>query len=225
MILHTASRSLHDLGLAARFGGTLANAVALNRAAGRTRRLSDAGAVTNSGWDDWTPVNAAAIGAHVAGSVGQLLGNRGRVAGQAGVGTMSVVKTGLTVAALGASGYARSLGKQVSRARGRPDGGRHDPNETTPEPVAKAQRQLTASAVGGAGPDRSARGGQRLRRRATAPPVGDRRVGQPAQLIDAVGTDRRLGAAPPHRTAAGARAIGDHRPWRSAQVRPVPPQS
>lgn len=224
MILHTASRSLHDLGLAARFGGTLANAVALNRAAGRTRRLSDAGAVTNSGWDDWTPVNAAAIGAHVAGSVGQLLGNRGRVAGQAGVGTMSVVKTGLTVAALGATGTpdrwaSRYRGTGTSRWRtARPQ--RDD---------ARAGRQGAAptdrSAVGGAGPDRSARGGQRLRRRATAPPVGDRRVGQPAQLIDAVGTDRRLGAAPPHRTAAGARAIGDHRPWRSAQVRPVPPQS
>lgn len=52
------------------FGGTLANAVALNAAAGETRRLSDAGAVVNAGWDRWTPVNAAAIGANLLGSVG-----------------------------------------------------------------------------------------------------------------------------------------------------------
>jgi len=49
--LNTISRSLHDVGLAAWFGGTLANAVALNAAAGETRRLSDAGAVVNAGWD------------------------------------------------------------------------------------------------------------------------------------------------------------------------------
>ena len=144
MVLNTVSRSLHDLGLAAWFGGTLANAVALNRAAGQTRRLSDAGAVTNSGWNAWTPVNAAAIGAHLAGSVGQLLGNRGRVAGQAGVGTMSLVKTGLTVGALGASGYARLLSKKVAELGNVPVEDGTTPSEMTPEPVAKAQRQLTA---------------------------------------------------------------------------------
>ena len=35
MALNTISRSLHDVGLAAWFGGTLANAVALNAAAGK----------------------------------------------------------------------------------------------------------------------------------------------------------------------------------------------
>jgi hypothetical protein len=138
------SRSLHDLGLAAWFGGTLANAVALNRAAGQTRRLSDAGAVTNAGWDAWTPVNAAAIGAHLVGSVGQLIGNRGRVAGQSGVGTMSVLKTGLTLAALAVTGYARVLGRKVSADRGVPVQDGTTPTEATPEPVAAAQRQLTA---------------------------------------------------------------------------------
>jgi len=46
MALNTISRSLHDVGLAAWFGGTLANAVALNAAAGETRRLSDAGGLS-----------------------------------------------------------------------------------------------------------------------------------------------------------------------------------
>lgn len=144
MMLNTISRSLHDVGLSAWFGGTLANAVALNRAAGETRRLSDAGAVTNAGWDAWTPVNGAAIAAHLAGSVGQLVGNRERVAGQSGVGTMSVVKTGLTVAALGVTAYARVLGRKVSQEREVPVADGTTPAEATPEPVAKAQAQLTS---------------------------------------------------------------------------------
>jgi hypothetical protein len=40
--------------------------------------------VANAGWDRWTPVNAAAIGAHVIGSVGQLRANKERVARQQG---------------------------------------------------------------------------------------------------------------------------------------------
>ena len=100
MAQNTLSRSLHDLGLSAWFGGTLANAVALNAAAGAARP-TDAGAVANKGWDRWTPVNAAAIGAHLVGSVGQLAGNSRRVAAQDGVGSMALLKTGLTVAAGG----------------------------------------------------------------------------------------------------------------------------
>ena len=70
----TLSRALHDVGLSAWFGGTLANAVALNAAAAEAGSDSSTGAVANAGWDRWTPVNAAAIGAHLAGSVGQLIG-------------------------------------------------------------------------------------------------------------------------------------------------------
>jgi hypothetical protein len=42
---------MHDVGLAAWFGGTLANAVALNPAAGQAGTASSAGAVANTGWD------------------------------------------------------------------------------------------------------------------------------------------------------------------------------
>jgi hypothetical protein len=50
------SRALHDLGLAAWFGGTLANAVALNQAAGEAFDAESAGRLANAGWDFWTPV-------------------------------------------------------------------------------------------------------------------------------------------------------------------------
>jgi hypothetical protein len=113
---NTLSRALHDLGLSAWFGGTLANAVALNAAAGEAGTDRDTGRVANAGWDRWTPVNALAIGAHLVGSVGQLRANRQRVARQEGVAAMSTLKTLLTAAALGATAYSRMLGQQVSAA-------------------------------------------------------------------------------------------------------------
>src|SRR3982751_2331216 len=91
----TLSRSLHDVGLAAWFGGTLANAVALNPASARAGDAPSTGAVANVGWDRWTPVNAAAIGLHLVGSVGQLVGNSGRVSAQEGVASMALAKTAL----------------------------------------------------------------------------------------------------------------------------------
>lgn len=138
------SRVLHDLGLAAWFGGTLANAVSLNKAAGATSDAQSAGRVTNTGWDAWTPVNAAAIGAHLVGAVGQLQGNRGRLVGQKGVAAMSVVKTVITAAALGASAYSRVLGKKISDHGDVPVSSGTEPHPTTPEEVASAQRQLKA---------------------------------------------------------------------------------
>ena len=131
------SRSLHDVGLAAWFGGTLANAVALNPAAGAAAP-KDATAVTNEGWNRWTPVNAAAIGAHLIGSVGQLAGNRDRVFSQRGVGIMSVVKTVLTVAALGVTGWARLAGNKV-KASDTPVKDGTTPTAGTKSDVAAAQ--------------------------------------------------------------------------------------
>jgi hypothetical protein len=144
MARDTFSRSLHDVGLAAWFGGTLANAVALNPASAEGGRSSDRGAVANAGWDRWTPVNAVAIGAHVVGSLGQLLGNKGRVAGQQGVASMAVTKTALTAAALGLTGYSRMLGRTVSDERRMPAASGTQPEAGTPPHVAAAQRKLHA---------------------------------------------------------------------------------
>jgi hypothetical protein len=140
----TLSRSLHDVGLAAWFGGTLANAVALNPAAAAADSSAGTGRVANTGWNRWTPVNAAAIGAHVAGSVGQLIGNKNRLAAQQGVGTMAVVKTGLTAAALAVTGYSRLLGRKVAKDTSVPAESGTEPTVGTPSNVARAQKQLSA---------------------------------------------------------------------------------
>jgi hypothetical protein len=144
MARNTLTRSLHDVGLAAWFGGTLANAVALNPASARAGDAPSTGAVANVGWDRWTPVNAAAIGLHLVGSVGQLLGNSGRVSAQEGVATMALTKTALTAAALGATAYSRVLGRTVSQDTDVPADSATSPTLTTPKKVANAQRQLAA---------------------------------------------------------------------------------
>lgn len=143
MVRSTLTRSSHDLGLAAWFGGTLANAVALNRAASLAPDTRSTGLIATDGWDRWTQVNAAAIALHLGGSVGQLVSNAGRVAGQSGVGSMAVAKTALTVAALGVTGYARLLGRRLSAHDGDvPAESGTEPAEDAPSDVAAAQRQL-----------------------------------------------------------------------------------
>ncbi|WPO76738.1 hypothetical protein [Streptomyces sp. KN37] len=127
---NTVIRSLHDLGLAAWFGGSLMGAVGLNRAArdeGGTEATRDR--ISSSGWARWTPVNAAAIGAHLFGGGGLLAVNAHRVATQQGVGASTTAKTLVTAAALAATAYARVLGKKVELA-----------SSTDPADAAKAQK-------------------------------------------------------------------------------------
>lgn len=144
MTRNTVSRSLHDLGLAAWFGGTLANAVALNQASAHAETRQASGRVANIGWDKWTPVNAAAIGIHLVGSLGQLSGNKSRLAGQQGVATMAIVKTALTAVALGATGYSRVLGRTVSERTDVPVDSATEAASITPPEVEQAQQRLAA---------------------------------------------------------------------------------
>jgi hypothetical protein len=138
----TVSRSLHDLGLAAWFGGSLMGAVGLNGAAAEVEEPKQRLRVATAGWNRWTPVNLAGIAAHLAGGAVLLGANKGRVASQQGVAQATVVKTALTGAALAATAWSRALGAKLDRAGEVPVEGGTDPSIDTPEDVAKAQRQL-----------------------------------------------------------------------------------
>jgi hypothetical protein len=141
---NTVARTLHDVGLAAWFGGSLMGAVGLNGAAAAVEDPAQRLRVANSGWARWTPLNLAGIAAHLAGGAVLTGANKGRLAGQQGVAATSTIKTALTVAALGITAYARVLGRRLERAGDVPVEGGTTPNPTTPENVARAQRQLTA---------------------------------------------------------------------------------
>ncbi|WP_237706721.1 hypothetical protein [Kribbella flavida] len=64
------------------------------------------------------------------------------MSGQRGVASMVLVKTALTVVALGATAYSRALGKKVSAQTDVPAESGTEPAATTPSDVAAAQRRL-----------------------------------------------------------------------------------
>ncbi|MFJ9111445.1 hypothetical protein [Streptomyces sp. NPDC102283] len=114
---NTVLRSMHDLGLAAWFGGSLMGAVGLNSAAGAEGGTwRNTARIASVGWARWTPVNAAAIAVHLVGSTGLLGANATRVATQKGVAASTIAKTVLTGAALAATAYSRVLGKKIELA-------------------------------------------------------------------------------------------------------------
>ena len=141
---NTLAHALHDLGLAAWFGGSLMGAIGVNGAAADVDDPRQRARVANAGWARWTPFNAAAIGAHLIGGAQLLRANKGRVATQDGVMANTNVKMALTAGALGATAYARVLGKKMQKAGDVPVAGGTNATATTPPEVAKAQKQLNA---------------------------------------------------------------------------------
>ena len=143
----TTSRSLHDLGLAAWFGGSLMGAVGLNRA---TRELSDRdpNAVTrvaNQGWKNWTPANLLAVVAYVVGSLGLIDANKGRLVAQQGAASLNATKTGVSVAAILVTAWSWVRQRQLRKAEvttGVPAEDATTPVAQTPPKAAKAQRSL-----------------------------------------------------------------------------------
>ncbi|MFD7701780.1 hypothetical protein [Streptomyces caelestis] len=140
---NTLIRSLHDLGLAAWFGGSLMGAVGLNGAArseGATRTAT--ARISSSGWAKWTPVNAAAIGVHLFGSGGMLAADAPRITTQQGAAAATLAKTLVTGAALAVTAYSRVLGKQVELAS---SDAPEDVEKAAEHPIDtdKAQRRLT----------------------------------------------------------------------------------
>lgn len=139
---NTVVRSLHDLGAAAWFGGSLMGAVGVNGAAGAVRDRQDRARVAAVGWGKWSPINAAAIGAHLIGGGAILYANKDRAQHQGGVKANTITKIVLTGAALAATAYSGVLGAKVAQGDGRPVDGATEPALSTPKDIAAAQQQL-----------------------------------------------------------------------------------
>ncbi|MDP9405107.1 MAG: hypothetical protein M3O86_00675 [Actinomycetota bacterium] len=89
---NTFTRTSHDVGLAAWFGGSLMGAVGLNGATSAVEEPSQQIRVADAGWARWTPLNAAAILAHLAGGARLTQTNAGRIVAQQGVAASSDIK-------------------------------------------------------------------------------------------------------------------------------------
>jgi hypothetical protein len=139
---NTVVRSLHDLSLAAWFGGTLAGVIGINGAAAAVPDERERLRVANAGWARWSRVTSAAVAVHLASSAAVAYGNKGRILSQRGVGASSVAKTAVTAAAVGATAWSAALGQKLDEASGTPVEGSTEPAPETPPSVERAQRQM-----------------------------------------------------------------------------------
>lgn len=138
---NTVVRSLHDLGAAAWFGGSLMGAIGLNGATQDLENPRERARIAADGWARWAPVSAAAMAAHLVGGAGLVRSQRGRVRGQAGVTANTGVKTALTAAAIATTAYSGLLGAKIAQGAGQPTGGATVPDEQTSPEVAQAQQR------------------------------------------------------------------------------------
>jgi len=139
---NTVVRSMHDLGIAAWFGGSLMGAVGLNGATAKAKDPTERLHLSSVGWARWSPVSAAAISVHGIGGAGLILANRGRVAAQPGAGSNTVVKAGLTVLAAGLTAYSGKLGKTVDEHAAQGGEGATEPGAAASKTLRNAQKQL-----------------------------------------------------------------------------------
>jgi len=137
---HTLIRGLHDLGLAAWFGGSLMGAVGVNGGAAAAKDPTERLRISSIGWAKWTPVQLAAIAVHGIGGIGLIVTNKGRLAAQGEAATNTVVKLLLTAAAGAASVIGGLAGAAIAKNADEGAPGVTESDESTSKELATAQR-------------------------------------------------------------------------------------
>ncbi|KGJ71646.1 hypothetical protein GY21_20755 [Cryobacterium roopkundense] len=138
---NTLVRSLHDIGLAAWFGGSLMGAVGLNGAAAAANNPRERVALASVGWKRWAPVQLAALAAHGIGGAGLIAANKARLAGQPGARANTGVKLVLTLVSIGSSMYSGILGTRMAEHTNERSAGVTEPSSDTSAELASAQTQ------------------------------------------------------------------------------------
>ncbi|MDR6611917.1 MULTISPECIES: hypothetical protein [unclassified Leifsonia] len=132
---------MHDLGLAAWFGGTLMGAVGLNGGTAKAKDPSERLRLSSAGWAKWAPVQLGAIIVHGIGGAGLIVGNKGRLAAQPEARGNTVVKLVITGLAGAASLYSAMLGKTIGENADEGAEGVTEPDPTASEKLAAAQKK------------------------------------------------------------------------------------
>jgi succinate dehydrogenase/fumarate reductase cytochrome b subunit len=137
---NTVVHSMHDLGLAAWFGGGLMGVIGLNGAASKAKDPTERLRLSSIGWGRWAPVQFTAIAVHGIGGIGLILGNKGRLASQGEARTNTAIKlvfTGLAgaatlTAAIAGSGIAKHADEGAKSVT--------EPSENASDELKTAQR-------------------------------------------------------------------------------------
>ena len=135
-------QALHDVGLAAWFGGAWMGAVGLNGATIEVDDHTQRTRVANAGWFRWAPIAGATLVAHVVGAValGRLdVDRRGLHRDAPALAHARTVLTGLAALATLETGIS---GNRVVAGGDVPVASAVHPIRATPDDVARAQRRL-----------------------------------------------------------------------------------
>jgi len=138
---NTLVRSMHDLGLAAWFGGSLMGVVGLNGAASDARDATERLRISSIGWGRWSPVQFAAMVTHGIGGIGLILGNKDRLAKQGEARTNTTIKLAVTGAAIVTTLYSGVVGKKQADHIGEPTVGATEPSSASSSGLKAAQAQ------------------------------------------------------------------------------------
>jgi len=136
----TLVRSLHDLGLAAWFGGTLMGTIGLNGGAASAASSDERVKIAARGWSLWAPVQWAGIVLHGVGGLGLIRGNKLRLVGQLESRRNTAVKAAVTGLAVASSLGSAIAGKVMSDNSHEPAEGVTEPADSTPADLRRAQK-------------------------------------------------------------------------------------
>jgi hypothetical protein len=132
---------MHDLGLAAWFGGTLMGAVGLNGGTAEAKDPQERLRLASKGWAKWAPVQAAAIVVHGVGGVALILANKSRLATQPDARTNTIVKGAVTLVAMGATAYSAMVGAKMAKHADEGTAGVTEPSAMASDELTSAQSQ------------------------------------------------------------------------------------
>ena len=138
---NTLIRSMHDLGLAAWFGGNLMGAVGLNGGAAKAKDPTERLRLSSAGWAQWAPVQLAALVVHGIGGAGLIVANKSRLAAQPEARTNTIVKLVVTAAALASTAYSALLGTRIAKHAREGGAGVTEPSLFASDELATAQSQ------------------------------------------------------------------------------------
>ncbi|MFC0681431.1 hypothetical protein ACFFGH_26680 [Lysobacter korlensis] len=136
----TFFRSLHDVGLAAWFGGNLMGAVGLNGAAAKARDPRERLSLSSIGWARWAPVQLVAMVIHGIGGIALIVDNKARLSAQREARINTAVKSAVTFAAIGTTAASAVVGAKMASNADEGTRGVTEPDESSPDDLAAAQR-------------------------------------------------------------------------------------
>ena len=137
---NTVIRSMHDLGIAAWFGGGLMGAVGLNGATAKAKDPTERLRLSSIGWARWTPVLLGAMVVHGTGGIMLIISNRQRLAAQPEAMTNTAVKTVVTGLAGAASLAGAFAGSSIAKHYKEGAAGVTEPDAGSSDQLATAQR-------------------------------------------------------------------------------------